>query len=64
MVPDWKNAWKWLSVHVAVITALVNAAQAASPYLQTLITPHQSALLNAGLGIAVILARLVNQPSA
>lgn len=64
MVSDWRNAWKWFSIHVAMIESLLNAAQAAFPYVQTLITPQQSALINAGLGIGIILARLIDQPNA
>ncbi|MFH1010333.1 MAG: hypothetical protein V1784_03760 [bacterium] len=62
MISDWKDCWKWFSVHVAIIIAALNAAMALLPSLQGLLTPGQYAVANATLGVAVIVARLVNQP--
>ena len=64
MVPDWKDAWKWMSVHVAVVISLVNVAQTMMPHFQALLTPTQFALVNAGLGVAVIIARVIQQGRA
>lgn len=61
LVPDWKEAWKWFSVHAAVILAVINAAQASVPYVQSLLSPVQFAVVNAGLGIAIIWLRLLSQ---
>lgn len=61
LVNDWKQAWKWLSVHVAAVMALLNAAQASIPYVQNLLTAEQLAITNAALGVAVIWVRLLNQ---
>lgn len=60
-VTDWKEAHTWLSVHVAAIIGVLNAAQATIPHLQGLLTPTQSAELNAVLAVALIWARLVRQ---
>ena len=64
MVSDWKQAWKWLSIHVAVIIALVNAGVALLPQFQGMLTPSQYAYANAVLGVAVVVARLINQPGS
>jgi hypothetical protein len=64
MVPDWKDAWKWLSVHVAIVIAVVNAAQIILPQFQGLLPPDAFTWINAGLGVAVIVARLIPQPNA
>jgi len=60
-VDDWKQGWKWLSVHIAGIMAIVNGLQASVPYVQGLLTPTQMAVINAFLGIAVIWGRMVQQ---
>ena len=64
MISNWKDAWKWLSVHVAVIISLVNVAQTLLPQFQALLTPTQFAAINAALGVAVIIARVIPQGSA
>ena len=61
LVEDWKEAHTWLSVHIATIMAMLNAAQASIPYVQNLLTPTQMAVINAILGIAVIWGRLIQQ---
>lgn len=63
MVSDWKDAWKWMSVHVAVIIALVNAAQVMLPQFQALLPANVFAWANAGLGVLVIVVRLIPQGS-
>lgn len=61
MVSDWKDAWKWFSVHVAVVIALVNAAQTLLPQFQALMSPATFAYINAALGVLVIVARITSQ---
>ncbi len=62
IVPDWKDAWKWLSVHAAVLTAVVGALQAQLPAFQGLLTAQQYGWLTAACGLLVVVGRLVNQP--
>ena len=64
MVQDWKSGWKWFSVHIAAMIAILNALVASLSYLQEIITPTQFASANAVLGILVIMARLINQQEA
>lgn len=61
LVNDWRESYKWFSVHIATILAVVNAAQASVPYVQGFLTPTQLAVTNAVLGIAVIWGRLIAQ---
>ena len=63
MISDWKDAWKWMSVHVAIVIALVNAAQIMLPQFQALLPPDTFTWINAGLGVAVIVARMIPQGS-
>jgi hypothetical protein len=61
MVDDWKDCWKWFSVHVALIIALFNALQGLMPQFQALMSPTWFAGINAALGLVVILARVTAQ---
>lgn len=61
LVPDWKDAWKWLSVHIATILTVINALQASLLQVQGFLTPTQLAVTNAVLGMLVIWGRLVQQ---
>ena len=70
LVEDWKDAWKWLSVNIAAIMALLNAAQVTLSNVQSLqeqmpafviLTPSQLAVTNAILGMLVIWGRLIQQ---
>ena len=60
-VSDWKDAWKWLSIHIATILTVVNALQASVLQFQGFMTPQQLAVTNAVLGLLVIWGRLVQQ---
>lgn len=60
-VDDWKQAYKWFSVHIAGIMALLNALQATVPQIQAFLTPGQLAVTNAVLGVLVIWGRLIKQ---
>jgi hypothetical protein len=61
LVSDWKDAWKWFSVHIAVVMAALNTAMATVAQLQAFIPPDKLAYINAALGVAVIFARVVQQ---
>lgn len=61
LVEDWKESYKWLSINIATIMALLNALQATVPQVQAFLTPTQVAVANAVLGVLVIWGRLVAQ---
>ena len=61
LIENWREAWKWFSVHIAAIMATLNALQATVPQVQAFLTPAQVAYINAALGVAVIWARLISQ---
>ena len=61
LVENWKEAYKWLSVHVAAVMATLNALQATVPQVQAFLSPQQVAVTNAVLGVLVIWARLIQQ---
>jgi hypothetical protein len=61
LVSDWKQAWKWFSVHIALVVAALNAASASMVQLQSIIPADKLVIINAVLGVALIFARLVAQ---
>jgi hypothetical protein len=61
LVEDWKQSYRWLSVNIATLMAVLNAAQATVPQIQGFLTPSQLAVTNAVLGVLVIWGRLVQQ---
>jgi len=61
LVPDWKEAPTWFSMHIAAIIGVLNALQATVPYVQDLLTPTQLAAANGLLAVALIWARLIQQ---
>lgn len=61
LVEDWKQAYKWFSVNIAIIMALLNGLQATVSQVQGFITPTQLAVTNAVLGVAVVWGRLIQQ---
>ena len=61
LVEDWKEAYKWLSVHIAAILTVINALQASVAQVSAFLTPTQLAYINAALGVAVIWGRLMAQ---
>lgn len=60
-VEDWKECWKWFSVHIAAIIGTIGAIQATLPAFQ--LSPATMGLVNTGLSVALIWARLIQQQS-
>lgn len=61
LIENWKESYKWFSIHIAGIMALLNALQATVPQVQAFLTPSQVAVANAVLGVMVIWGRLIQQ---
>lgn len=64
LVPDWKQSWKWLSIHISTIIIALNGLQAASYNLFGILSSQQIGVINASLAIMVVIARLIDQPHA
>ena len=60
-VENWKDAWKWFSVHVATVLTVLNTLQATVPQVQAFISPTQLAVINSTLGVLVIWVRMIAQ---
>ena len=64
MVSDWKDCWKWFSIHAATALIGVNLAQQLLPSFQALMSPSAFGYANAALGVLVIVGRLAAQPNS
>lgn len=61
LIPDWKAAWKFSSVQITVAVAVLNASAGAWSAFSGHVDPILWASINAGLAIAVAVARVVDQ---
>lgn len=64
LVPDWRQSWKWLSLHITSVIVALNGLQAASYHLFGILSAQQIGAINATLGVLVVIARLIDQPHA
>ena len=62
LIPDWKLAWRFLSVQAAVLLALLSGLQAeVLPLLSPLFPEHVWPWVSGGLALSVVVLRLVSQ---
>lgn len=64
LIPDWKNAHKFFSVQVSIFWGIVSGAYVALPAFQGMLSPVGFGLLCVVMSVALVLARLTNQPGA
>lgn len=64
LIPEWRDAWKWYSVHAATVVVVLAALSEALPFVSAFIPQTAYSLIYAGLGVAVIVGRLTSQPGA
>ncbi len=63
IVDDWKQCWKWLSMHFMVIATAIPTAWAAIPAdMQAKIPPEYVAIATAIAAACGIIGRLIDQP--
>ena len=61
LIYNWKDAWKWFSVHAGALIAVLSTVQMILPGWQEFMEPNPFALTTAVLGTLVILGRVVKQ---
>lgn len=60
IIPEWRTSWKFSSVRVAALLALLSALQTdALPLLQPLVEPKTWNWIVAGIGLLIIVLRNV-----
>lgn len=58
VIPEWRTSWKFSSVRVAALLALLSALQTdALPLLQPLVSPATWNWIVAGVGLLIIVFR-------
>lgn len=62
MIENWRNAWKFHSVWVAVFWTAVSALYMALPAFAGMISPFAFAGLCVFMGLLLLFARLTKQP--
>lgn len=62
LIPEWRKSWRLTSVQLAIITAALNAAAGTWVAFDGHISPILWASVNAVLGIAAAIARVIPQP--
>lgn len=61
LVPDWHEAYKWLSIHGATILTVASTIYAYSGAFQSIMSPTMFGWFTAALGVTIIGLRLLNQ---
>ncbi len=64
LIPDWKKAWRMFSVLAASLLTVLSLVQAeVLPLFQFAVPPDVWPWVSAGFGVAIVVLRLVAQPS-
>lgn len=63
LIPHWRKAYRLTSVQIAALIAGLSVLAAAWPSFQQYIPPFAYLMVNTILGVAVVVARVIQQPS-
>jgi hypothetical protein len=62
LIPDWRLAWRFLSVQAAVLLALLSGIQGeVLPLIAPLFPDHQWPYISGGLALTIVVLRLIAQ---
>ena len=61
LVDNWKSAWKWVSVQIAIVAAALQASIIAIPDLDKWLGDAVTHLVGLVLLVSIVLGRLVDQ---
>lgn len=65
MVKDWRNAWRWLSVQLAALLAVMPFVWAELPHdVKEYIPSEWHPWIVSGMALAIIIGRMKNQGGA
>ena len=63
LIPDWRLAWRFVSIQAALLLALLSAVQAeVLPLFSPLFPPHIWPWVSGGFALLIVLLRLWVQP--
>ena len=61
LIPEWKEAYKWFSVHGAMIVTAASSTYAYADAFRSFVPPQVYGYLMAALGLTIIVGRVVQQ---
>ena len=61
LVENWRQAWKWLSVQIAILAAGLQAAMMAFPTMKDWLSDDAAHIIGLALVAAIVLGRMVDQ---
>jgi len=61
LVQDWRRAWRWLSVQIAVLAGSLEVAMMAFPTVKDWLSDEASHVIGLVFVSAIVLGRLVDQ---
>ena len=62
-IPDWKFAHKFWSIQISIVGAILSGAWVAVPAFQYLLPPREFVCFSIAVSVAVVLARMIDQPN-
>jgi hypothetical protein len=62
-IPDWKYAHKFFSVEISIAGGILSGLWVAIPAFQYLIPPIPYVCFCIGVSVAVVVARMIDQPA-
>jgi hypothetical protein len=62
-IPDWKFAHKFWSIQISIVGAILSGAWVALPAFQYIVPPREFVLLSIAVSVAVVVARMIDQPN-
>lgn len=64
LIPDWKIAWRFLSVQAAVLLAVLSGIQGeVFPIISPLVPAEHWPYVSGGMALVILVLRLLPQPS-
>lgn len=61
LLPNWKDAWKWVSVQIAALAASIQAAILIFPSIKDYLSDGVTHAVGLVLLVSLIAARLIDQ---
>jgi len=62
IIPNWRDSWKWFSVHVAAFQIVFGGLQLSLlQYARPVMSPSRFAFIMIMLSVLMIVARLIDQ---
>ena len=61
LVENWRMAWRWLSVQLAILAAAMQAAMLAFPTIKDWVSDSAAHTIGVAMITAIVLGRVIDQ---